>query len=148
MQKAVMDNITDQDVFIGVAAVADYRPVDVADNKIKKKDGDTEMTITLERNPDILAGVAALENPPFTVGFAAETNDVEKYAKGKLEKKNLNMIAANHVGGTETGFGSDDNAITLISKTDTNSVDITKLAQASKTQIARQLIEKISEKLG
>jgi len=148
MQKAVMDNIAEQDIFIGVAAVADYRPVDVADNKIKKKDGDTQMTITLERNPDILAGVAALENPPFTVGFAAETNDVEKYATGKLEKKKLNMIAANHVGGTETGFGSDDNAITLISKTDTNSVDVTKLAQASKTQIARQLIEKISEKLG
>ena len=142
MQKAVMDNIVNQDIFIGVAAVADYRPVEVSDNKIKKQAGQDTMTITLERNPDILAGVAELENPPFTVGFAAETNDVEKYARGKLERKKLNMIAANHVGGNEIGFGTTDNAITLISKN-----EIITLSKASKTQIARQLIEHISAQL-
>ena len=139
MQTAVMDNIAQQDIFIGVAAVADYRPVSVADNKIKKQDGQDTMTITLERNPDILAGVANLKDAPFTVGFAAETNDVEAYARSKLEKKKLNMIAANHVGGNETGFGKPDNAITLITNTET-----IELAKASKTQIARQLIQQIS----
>lgn len=142
MQAAVMAEIDEQDIFIGVAAVADYRPIEVADNKIKKQDGEDTMTITLQRNPDILAGVAELENPPFTVGFAAETNDVEKYARGKLERKKLNMIAANHVGGEETGFGTNDNALVLISKNDTVT-----LSKASKTQIARQLIEHICSKL-
>ena len=142
MQAAVMADIAEQDIFIGVAAVADYRPIEVANNKIKKQDGQDTMTITLERNPDILAGVAELEKPPFTVGFAAETNDVEKYARGKLEKKKLNMIAANHVGGDETGFGTADNALMLISKNET-----VNLSRASKTQIARQLVEHISLKL-
>lgn len=142
MQTVVMDNISNQDIFIGVAAVADYRPVDVSDCKIKKTKNDDEMTIHLIKNPDILAGVAALKNKPFTVGFAAETNNVIDYARGKLERKKLDLIAANHVGGNETGFGSNENAITLISK-DT----IVELEQASKTQIARQLIEHISTKL-
>jgi len=139
MHKAVMDNIAEQDIFIGVAAVADYRPIDQADKKIKKDKDNDSMTITLTKNPDILADVAALESPPFTVGFAAETDDIENYARGKLERKKLNMIAANHVGGTETGFGTDTNAITLITQQ-----DCIKLKKASKTQIARQLIEQIS----
>ena len=139
MHKAVMDNIETQDIFIAVAAVADYRPVEVADSKIKKKAGQDSMTITLTRNPDILADVAALDNAPFTVGFAAETNDVEKYAKDKLNRKKLNMIIANHVGGSDTGFSTPDNAVTVI--TADNSTPIPK---ASKTQIARQLIEYIS----
>ena len=139
MHKAVMDNIETQDIFIAVAAVADYRPVEVADSKIKKKAGQDSMTITLTRNPDILADVAALDNAPFTVGFAAETDDVEKYAKDKLNRKKLNMIIANHVGGSDTGFSTPDNAVTVI--TADNSTPIPK---ASKTQIARQLIEYIS----
>ena len=142
MQKAVMDNINDQDIFIGVAAVADYRPTETAECKIKKKANDDTMTITMVKNPDILAGVANLPNAPFTVGFAAETNDVEEYARGKLERKKLDMIAANHVGGEDTGFGTTDNAITLITKEET-----TLLSKASKTQIARQLIEQISKKV-
>ena len=109
MQKAVMDNITEQDIFIGVAAVADYRPTDVADCKIKKTADKDHMTITMVKNPDILAGVANLDNKPFTVGFAAETNNVEEYARSKLKRKKLDMIAANHVGGDKTGFGTDDN---------------------------------------
>ena len=93
--------------------MADYRPVNSADQKIKKNAD--EMTITMVKNPDILADVAGRENPPFCVGFAAETNDVIDYARGKLERKKLDLIAANHVGGSETGFGTPDNAITLIS---------------------------------
>ncbi len=142
MQEAVMDNISNQDVFIGVAAVADYRPIETAECKIKKKTDNDTMTITMVKNPDILAGVASLPNAPFTVGFAAETNDVEEYAKGKLERKKLDMIAANHVGGKDTGFGTADNAITLITKEET-----IVLSKASKTQIARQLIEEISRKI-
>ena len=140
MHGAVMDSIEEQDIFIGVAAVADYRPVDSADQKIKKNAD--EMTITMIKNPDILADVASLENRPFCVGFAAETNDVIDYAQSKLERKKLDMIAANHVGGTETGFGSPDNAITLISKT-----DVTELPKQNKFGLARSLIEHIAKQV-
>ena len=140
MHGAVMDSIEEQDIFIGVAAVADYRPVDSADQKIKKNAD--EMTITMIKNPDILADVASLENRPFCVGFAAETNDVIDYAQSKLERKKLDMIAANHVGGTETGFSSPDNAITLISKT-----DVTELPKQNKFGLARSLIEQIAKQV-
>ena len=141
MHKAVMDQISEQDIFIGVAAVADYRPADIADGKIKKS-GD-EMTMTLVKNPDILADVANLKNPPFCVGFAAETDNIVDYARGKLERKKLKMIAANHVGGSETGFGVPDNAITLIS------VDkVVDLPKQNKYSLARALIKEISEQYG
>lgn len=138
MHAAVMASIAEQDIFIGVAAVADYRPVAEADQKIKKNAD--EMTLTLVKNPDILADVAARENAPFCVGFAAETNDVVNYARGKLEKKRLHMIAANHVGGTQTGFGTPENAITLITAD-----EVIELPKASKSAIARQLIVHIAE---
>lgn len=140
MHAAVMTDIDNQDIFIGVAAVADYRPLNQADQKIKKNDD--EMTITMVKNPDILADVAARKNKPFCVGFAAETDNITDYARGKLEKKNLDLIAANHVGGTETGFGTPDNAITLISKDDT--LD---LPRASKYALARSLIAEIAKRL-
>ena len=138
MHAAVMESIEEQDIFIGVAAVADYRPVNSADQKIKKNAD--EMTITMVKNPDILADVAARDNPPFCVGFAAETNDVIDYAQSKLERKKLDMIAANHVGGSETGFGTPDNAITLISKT-----GITELPKQNKYGLARSLVEQIAK---
>jgi len=138
MHAAVMDTIDQHDIFIGVAAVADYRPVDSANQKIKKNAD--EMTITMVKNPDILADVASLDKPPFCVGFAAETNDVIDYARGKLERKKLDLIAANHVGGTETGFGTPDNAITLISKDDS-----IELPKQNKSALARQLISEISK---
>ena len=138
MHAAVMDNIADQDIFIGVAAVADYRPVDEADQKIKKNND--EMTIRLVKNPDILADVAALKDKPFCVGFAAETNKVVDYARGKLERKKLDLIAANKVGGSETGFGTTDNAITLISKD-----DVIELPRANKSALARNLITHIAK---
>lgn len=138
MHAAVMANIESQDIFIGVAAVADYRPVNSADEKIKKNAD--EMTITMVKNPDILADVANLEARPFCVGFAAETNNVVEYARGKLERKKLDLIAANHVGGSETGFGTPDNAITLISKE-----SVIELPKQSKAALARSLIEEISK---
>jgi len=141
MHKAVMDQISEQDIFIGVAAVADYRPADIADGKIKKS-GD-EMTMTLVKNPDILADVANLKNPPFCVGFAAETDNIVDYARGKLERKKLKMIAANHVGGSETGFGVPDNAITLISAD-----KVVDLPKQNKYSLARALIQEISEQYG
>ncbi len=138
MHSAVMSSIDQQDIFIGVAAVADYRPVDSADQKIKKNAD--EMTITMVKNPDILADVASRDTPPFCVGFAAETNDVVEYARGKLERKKLDLIAANHVGGSETGFGTPDNAITLISND--NAIELPK---QNKSSLARQLISEISK---
>jgi phosphopantothenoylcysteine decarboxylase/phosphopantothenate--cysteine ligase len=100
----------DFDLFIGAAAVADYRPDQVAVQKIKKHVADLQLGLT--RNPDILAGVAARPSRPFTVGFAAETDDLEAHARGKLEKKRLHLVAANRVGpGAEGGFNSDANAL-------------------------------------
>jgi phosphopantothenoylcysteine decarboxylase/phosphopantothenate--cysteine ligase len=133
-----MNSVDQQDIFIGVAAVADYRPIDTAAEKIKKNA--EQMTITMVKNPDILADVANLQKPPFCVGFAAETNDVVDYARGKLERKKLDLIAANHVGGSETGFGTSDNAITLISQN-----DVVDLPKQNKSALARILIAEIAK---
>lgn len=99
------------DIFVATAAVADYRPQACADDKIKKTE-DT-MTLSLVRNPDILATVAARPVPPYTVGFAAETRDVAHYAMDKLKRKKLNMIVANDVSEPGIGFNSDRNAVTV-----------------------------------
>ena len=115
MHDAVMLDIQQQDIFIACAAVADFRLADVPTHKVKKKEG--LLTLSFEQNPDILKAVAAQTNPPFTLGFAAETHDVEAYAKGKLERKKLNMIAANDVSSSDLGFNSDRNALTVITKT-------------------------------
>jgi len=138
MHEAVMQDIAEQDIFIGVAAVADYRPVTSANQKIKKNA--EEMTISMIKNPDILADVAARKNAPMCIGFAAETNDVIDYARAKLEHKNLDLIAANHVGGTETGFGTPDNAITLISKD-----EVIQLPKQNKYALARALVKAIAD---
>ena len=138
MHRSVMDQIDEQDIFIGVAAVADYRPADLAESKIKKSA--EEMTIKLVKNPDILAEVAHRKNRPFCVGFAAETNSVVDYARDKLERKKLDLIAANHVGGKETGFGVPDNAITLIS-----SDSVVELPKQNKYSLARALLKEIAD---
>lgn len=110
MYAAVHDQVAAADIFIGVAAVADYRPGVVAPTKIKK-DRDDALTLTLTRNADILASVAALDAPrPFTVGFAAETDDVRAYAADKLTRKRLDMMVANDVADGRV-FGSDRNAL-------------------------------------
>ena len=112
MHAAVMGRIADQDIFVAAAAVADYRVADPAPHKIKK--GQQELTLSLVRNPDILAQVAALPIPPFTVGFAAEPERVEEQALAKLRAKGLDMIAANLVGGATGGFEREENALTVI----------------------------------
>jgi phosphopantothenoylcysteine decarboxylase / phosphopantothenate---cysteine ligase len=136
MHDAALSACDGASIFIGVAAVADYRPEYVEEQKIKKtKD---RMQINLVRNPDILAAVAALPAPPFTVGFAAETENVEEHAREKLLKKNVNLIAANDVSG-DTGFGSEDNSLTLIDRD-----GVKPLGRASKHELARRLIRHIA----
>lgn len=140
MHAAVMAGIDTQQIFIACAAVADYAPKTVASHKIKKTAADT-MVIELTKNPDIVASVAALPNKPFTVGFAAETRDVEKYARDKLSRKKLDMIAANNVAMAGQGFNSDDNALTVFWPTGQ-----TELPLAGKTVLARHLLTLIAEK--
>lgn len=139
MHSAVMGDIAQQDIFIACAAVADYRPATVAEQKIKKTSSD-EMTISMVKNPDIVASVAALDTPPFTVGFAAETQDVEHYARDKMQRKNLAMIAANDVAQTGQGFNADDNSLVVFWPEGKITLPL-----ASKKVIAKQLLELIAE---
>ncbi len=112
MLAATMSCIQDADAFIGVAAVADYRPAGIAEQKLKKE-GASCMRLELIRNPDILATVAASPSRPFTVGFAAETEELVKHASAKLKKKQVDMIIANDVADTSIGFDAEDNQVTL-----------------------------------
>ena len=127
------------DVFIACAAVADYRVDQVATQKIKKSAD--SMQLQLVKNPDILQTVAAAEKPPFCVGFAAETQSVVEYARGKLQRKRLKMIVANDVSRSDIGFGSEDNAVIVI-----DAGGEYPLPLASKQQIARQLTEMIAQR--
>lgn len=112
MEQAVMAQARNQHIFIGCAAVADYRAAAVAEEKIKKQ-GD-EITLRMIKNPDIVAGVAAMQQGrPYVVGFAAETQNVEEYAQEKRTRKNLDVICANDVSKTGQGFNSDTNALHL-----------------------------------
>jgi len=141
MRDAALVHAQNSDIFIGCAAVADYRAANVAEQKIKKQ-GD-EITLTMVKNPDIIAEVAALKKSrPYTVGFAAETQDVEKYAKGKLQKKNLNMICANDVSQEGLGFDSDHNALTLFWQDDQRNLGVN-----SKAELAMSLLKALAEKL-
>ena len=108
MHEAVQTHLAGQDIFIGCAAVADYRPAKQSASKLKRSAESTELR--LEPCPDILASVAAAQRPPFTVGFAAETDDLRSHALGKLERKGIDMIAANQVG-QKLGFDQPDNAL-------------------------------------
>ncbi|MFB2642982.1 bifunctional phosphopantothenoylcysteine decarboxylase/phosphopantothenate--cysteine ligase CoaBC [Shewanella bicestrii] len=136
MLDAVMDNVDKKDIFIGCAAVADYRVSDIADCKIKKSA--EEMQLALVRNPDILATVASLATRPFVVGFAAETHDVEAYARDKLKRKNLNMIAANDVSVAGLGFNADANALRVFWPQGSQDLPAT-----DKLTLARQLLSLI-----
>ena len=133
MRAAVMTAIESQDIFIGTAAVADYRSVEIAPGKIKKSE--SGLHLDLVRNPDILAEVAGLPHPPYTVGFAAETSDLLANAREKLAGKGINMVAANLVG-AGLGFESEDNALEVL----WNDGNIS-LALTSKEKLARQLID-------
>jgi phosphopantothenoylcysteine decarboxylase/phosphopantothenate--cysteine ligase len=130
--------VGEADIFIAAAAVADYRPSAVSEQKIKKTQ--EALTIELVRCPDILASVAALENAPFTVGFAAETQNVDDYALAKLENKHLDMIIANRVG-VDLGFDSDENAATVFWKEGEK-----RFPRAQKSELANELVELVAER--
>ncbi|MEC4726780.1 bifunctional phosphopantothenoylcysteine decarboxylase/phosphopantothenate--cysteine ligase CoaBC [Shewanella sp. D64] len=138
MLNAVMQHVDTHKIFIGCAAVADYRIDKVAENKIKKSA--QNMQLALVRNPDILATVASHKPRPFTVGFAAETQDVEHYAKDKLIRKKLDMIAANDVSNPELGFNADQNALKVIWANGQQDLPAT-----DKQILARQLLTLIAE---
>ncbi len=129
------------DVFIATAAVADYRPTQTADHKIKK--ANKPWTLTLEATPDILAEISAGIPRPFCVGFAAETQALETYAQEKLQRKKLDCIVANDVSRKDIGFDSDENAVTIY----TLQGKTIALAQAKKSIIAAQLIQWIAEQI-
>jgi phosphopantothenoylcysteine decarboxylase/phosphopantothenate--cysteine ligase len=139
MHAAVMAQAGEADIFIGVAAVADYRVANAAEHKLKKDTGGIP-PIELIENPDILAEVAALPNGPFCVGFAAESQNLEAYAQAKRRKKNIPLIAGNLI---QDGFGGDDNRLVLFDDTGSHP-----LAPAPKSVLARQLIAHIATLIG
>jgi phosphopantothenoylcysteine decarboxylase/phosphopantothenate--cysteine ligase len=139
MLAAVEASVANADIFVACAAVADYRPVEPAERKIKKNAAPS-LTLELERNPDILATVAARTDAPFCVGFAAETDDVAAYARGKLQAKGLDMIAANLVG-ESLGFERDDNALLVMWPGGE-----TALPTQSKSRLAKALVDLIVER--
>lgn len=139
MYQQVMKHIEAQDIFIACAAVADYRVADIAKQKIKKSTD--EMTLTLVKNPDILASVAALNQKPYCVGFAAETQDLEQHAQQKLVKKNLDIIAANRVDEASSGFDVDFNALSVFWPGGKQ-----ELERNTKNHIATHLIDIIAQK--
>lgn len=142
MLQAAMACAPGSDIFIGVAAVADYRPASASEQKLKKQSSDG-LTLALVQNPDILKTVAALEEGrPFTVGFAAETENLIDYATKKLEVKRLDMIVANNVSDRAIGFNSDDNETIVIT-----SDGQLALPKSSKEVVSRKLVEFIAQRM-
>ncbi len=151
MHAAALAAAPDGDLFIAVAAVADYRPETVAKQKIKKTDNDDQgLHLDLVQNPDIVAAVAALPDGPVVVGFAAETHDALAHARGKLARKGLDAIVVNDVSRQDIGFGTDENAATLIwadgeialpkqNKADLAQAILTKLSELFMHRFVRQL---------
>ncbi|MBQ4846413.1 bifunctional phosphopantothenoylcysteine decarboxylase/phosphopantothenate--cysteine ligase CoaBC [Pseudoalteromonas sp. MMG005] len=141
MLKSAMHLAPQSDIFIGCAAVADYRAATVSHQKIKKQ-GD-EITLTMIKNPDVIAHVAALKaQRPYTVGFAAETQNTSVYAQDKLKNKNLDMICANDVSVQGLGFNANNNALTLYWPDDNLNLPAT-----SKQQLAMQLLHALAKRL-
>lgn len=142
MLQAALGLAGQTDIFIATAAVADFRPQNSPDHKIKKQDNAGVMTLTLVENPDIVATIARQQPKPFTVGFAAETRDVVNYARQKIARKNLDMIVANDVSRSDIGFNSDENAVTVLWSDGQQVLDL-----ASKHQIARDIISLIGQRV-
>jgi phosphopantothenoylcysteine decarboxylase/phosphopantothenate--cysteine ligase len=136
MRAAVMQHIPQCDIFISAAAVGDYRPADVSAHKLKKHGRALQLELT--ENPDILAEAGALKRRPFLVGFAAETQDLEKYARAKLERKKLDLIAANRVG-NGAGFDACDNELLLLWPGGSE-----QLARTDKGELAHRLVARIA----
>lgn len=142
MHEAVIAQLP-ADLYIGAAAVADFAPAQAASSKIKKTTGQDTLTLTLVRTRDILADIAVHpQRPAMVVGFAAETDHVESYARGKLENKRLDLIAANRVGVSGSGFESDDNTLSVFAPDGSTRV----LGPAAKTQLAEALLDVIAER--
>lgn len=139
MYDAIITRAENHDIYIGTAAVADYTPTQMQLDKIKKHDEHT--TVALKKTKDILAAVANLTKPPFTVGFAAETTDLEHYAHDKLIRKKLDMVAANWVGKAEGGFDSHQNALEVFWQTGKASLPL-----KNKSELADELINLIALK--
>lgn len=137
--EAVDKEFANQDILVMTAAVADYRPSTISDEKIKKKDSDN--IIELERTTDILLSLSAKKKNQFICGFSMETQNLLMNSKAKLEKKNLDMIAANNLKVEGAGFGTDTNVITLITKD-----DVTELPLMDKSEVAKKILDKIIEK--
>ena len=140
MLEQCSEQCKDANIFIACAAVADYRPAQIEGQKIKK--GAEHISLALVRNPDIVATIAGSMNRPFTVGFAAETNDIEAYARKKMAKKNLDMIVANDVSQRGIGFNSDDNEVSVIWPEGEKTLPLSR-----KEVIARQVIELIAQQI-
>jgi phosphopantothenoylcysteine decarboxylase/phosphopantothenate--cysteine ligase len=138
MRAAVMQHIPQSDIFISAAAVGDYRPGETAAHKIKKQG--SSLTLTLNENPDILAEIGALKRRPMLVGFAAETDNLEKYARAKLARKNLDLIAANRVD-NGAGFDCADNELLLFWPGGSEH-----LGRDDKQDLARRLIARVAER--
>jgi phosphopantothenoylcysteine decarboxylase/phosphopantothenate--cysteine ligase len=136
MHEAVLRALPGQDVFIGVAAVADYRPRQAAAHKIKKNADSRTLELELEANPDILAEVAARADAPFCVGFAAESRDLATYAEGKRVAKKLALVVGNLV---QDALGSDTNAVTLFDAAGAHA-----LPPADKSEVARGIVAHIA----
>lgn len=139
MYSATMDQVSQADIFIATAAVADFKPTSVNNQKIKKGEEDT-MTLELVKNPDIVAGVASLQEKPYVIGFAAETQNVEIYARQKLRNKNLDMIIANDVSDSSVGFNSDENKVQVFTEYSEHAFE-----QMSKSSLSRKLVRYFSQ---
>ena len=143
MHQAVMRIFPHVDIVIKAAAVADYRPRDAADYKIKKKT--SLLTLVLERNPDILWELGQIKNKrQILVGFAAETENLEQYAREKLEAKNLDLIVANNVKEEGAGFGGTTNIVTIITK----GGETIKLPRLTKLEAAHAILDQIRIQAG
>ena len=142
MYDAVMHHVKEKDVYIGTAAVSDYRPVNTSNQKIKKDGSGKPITLELEENKDILKSVSELQDKPYVVGFAAETDNLLVNADKKLKGKNLDLIVANDVSDKEIGFNSEQNEVTLIT-----SKEKTLIEKQSKKKVSRQIIDFISDQI-
>tara|TARA_B100001778_G_scaffold173166_1_gene142394 strand:- start:604 stop:1815 length:1212 start_codon:yes stop_codon:yes gene_type:complete len=142
MYDAVMHHISGMDVYIGTAAVSDYSPAKASDSKIKKDGSSSPMVLELKENQDILKSVSELEQRPYVVGFAAETNDLIKNAEKKLSNKNLDLIIANDVSNKDIGFDSDDNEVTLITEKEKYLIE-----RQNKRKVSKKIIDFISGRI-
>lgn len=141
MLQACQRCLADTDILIAAAAVADYRARDIASEKIKKQNGQNQCSLELEENPDILASLARQKPAMFSVGFAAETENLEQYARQKLQRKNIHVVIANDVANPQIGFNSDENQVTVITEK-----ECIELPQQPKIQLAHSLIKLLAER--